>query len=105
MCNRFFHCKDIFVASCGYTYHHWCFGFLLRIFKVYGHSSYGENFDFEWCKNVGFVLGDGKLEPQLSPPMLEGKFSTIWGFNDFLEVFMIFRHYFFNFFYDLQNLI
>jgi hypothetical protein len=49
----------------------------LPISKVCGRTNYGEKFDFEWCKNVGFVLGDGKLEPQPSLPLPEGKFLVI----------------------------
>ncbi len=98
MCNQFFHCKDIYVTLCGCTYHHWCLGFLLQIFKVCGRISHGEKFDYEWCKSIWFMLGNGKLEPQPSPPMLEGKFSTIWVSSDFFEVVIISRHYFFQFF-------
>jgi hypothetical protein len=44
------------------------------------------------------MLGNGKLEPQPSPPMLEGKFSTIWVSSVFLKVVTIFGHYFFQLF-------
>jgi hypothetical protein len=70
----------------------------LQILKIYGHISCGEKFDSKWCKSIGFVLGDGKLEPQPSLPMLESKISTIWVSNVCQEVATISRHYFFQFF-------
>ncbi len=105
MCHQFFHYKDISIVYCGCTYHHWCFGFLLGISKVYGHISYGENFDSKWCKNVGFMLGDGKLEPQPNPSMLEGNFSTIWVSSVCQEVVTIFIHYFFSIFSTIFKIL
>jgi hypothetical protein len=52
---------------------------------VCGRSSCGEKFDSQWCISFGFMLGDDKLEPHPSPPMLESEFSTILVLGTFLD--------------------
>ncbi len=56
--------------------------------KVRGRNRCGEKFDSQWWTSFGFMLGDDKLEPHPSPPMLESEFSTILVSGNFLDFFM-----------------